>query len=176
MKTLTDTKRLRERLKNLRVEKGYSLERMEKEISENGDFVSKSTLQRFFGDGDECTEFRFETTIRPICNILLDIDIDEADDNDDVLAMKSFIRLKKDIMEELSKANTQVKIDYAEQLKDETEKFQRSMDFLKNQIILKDERITDLLLMNKELTLTNNKLISQLMNCPLRKPDEEEGC
>ena len=39
-------------------------------------------------------------------------------------------------MEELSKANTQVKIDYAEQLKDETEKFQRSMDFLKNQILV----------------------------------------
>lgn len=175
MNILTDTKRLREHLKKLRQEKGYSLDVMEKRIEANGDYVSKSTLSRFFSDSAEDTEFRFETTVRPICSVLLDINNDEDNDDDAISAMKSLARLKNDIIQELKSQSEQTKIDYALKLEDETMKFQKSLDFVKNQIILKDERITDLLLMNKELTLTNNRLIAQLMDCPLRKKDGE-GC
>ena len=166
---LTDTKKLREHLKKLRIEKGYSLDDMERETEANGEPVSKTTLSRFFGDSAEDTEFRFETTIRPICNVLLDIDEDEDDDKDDILAMKSFIRLKKDIISALKAETEQTKINYAQKLQEETEKFQRSLDFVKNQILLKDQRIDALMTMNNDLMNTNNKLINQLMDCPIRK-------
>ena len=101
------------------------------------------------------------------------MDNDEEDDSDETLAFKSILRYKaeqtKILKEENETIQDHVKAQFAEELSKETEQFQRTLDFVKHQITLKDQRIDDLLLMNKELTLTNNKLVQQLMECPLRK-------
>jgi len=138
-------------------------------IEKNGDFVSKSTLSRIFREGSEETGFKYETTIRPIADAILDIDNIEVDDDTDTKAYKSLLQLKKEIISELRSANEQTKIKYAEKLQEKTDQFQRSMDFVTHQIELKDQRIDALLSMNNELMMRNNELLKQLMNCPLRE-------
>ena len=169
MENMTDTKKIISLLKQVKDEKKLSLDAILELIEKNGDFVSKSTLSRIFREGSEETGFKYETTIRPIADAILDIDNIEAYDDTDTKAYKSLLQLKKEIISELRSANEQTKIKYAEKLQEKTDQFQRSMDFVTHQIELKDQRIDALLSMNNELMMRNNELLKQLMNCPLRE-------
>ena len=166
---MTDTKKVIETLKQVKQEKNLSLDAILKLIEENGDSVSKSTLSRVFSDNSDYTDFRYETTLRPICDALLDIENIEMDDTPDVKAYKSILKLKKDIISELKQEVNQEKIFYQEKLIEETEKHQRSLDFVTHQIELKDQRIDILFENNAKLLDANTKLLAQLMDCPLRK-------
>jgi len=166
---MESTKELITLLKQIRQEKNLSFDKILAMMEENGDFLSKSTLSRVFQEGSEDNgSFRYET-LKPIADVLLDVEHIESDDTTDTKAYKSMLKIKKEIIEELKAANEQVKIDYADKLQEETEKFQKSLEFIKHQVELKDQRIDDLLTMNKDLMQTNNRLINQLMECPLRK-------
>ena len=172
---MTDTKELLKQLKEIKAAKKLSLDQIGKMIENNGDFVSKSTLSRVFSEGSDDTDFRYETTLRPICDALLDIENFENDDSADVKAYKAILKLKKDIILEMKQEIESEKVNYAEKLETETSNFQENLDFLRHQIELKDQRIDALLSMNTELMQTNNNLLTQIMNCPLRKDIEDEG-
>ena len=143
-------------------------------IEKNGDFVSKSTLSRVFSEGSDDTDFRYETTLRPICDALLDIENIENDDSTDVKAYKAILKLKKDIILEMKQEIESEKVNYAEKLETETSNFQENLEFLRHQIELKDQRIDALMALTTELMQTNNKLLHQLMVCPYHQGKEIE--
>lgn len=160
------------KLKEVREEKGYSFNDILELMEKNGDFLSKSTLSRVFADGSEDQGFRYEITIRPIAKALLDIENIEDDDTMDVKAMKSLLKYKIQKIEELEQqierlesAADKEKLKYHERIEAETAKFQKSLDFLKEQIGLKDKRIDQLL-------DANVQLLNQLLTCPCRKNGE----
>ena len=169
---MTNTKDVILKLKEVRDEKQLSygdiLELMEK----NGDYLSKSTISRVFQDGSEDQSFRYEETIRPIAKALLDIETIEEDDTTDIKAMKSLLKLKIARIEELEALLENEKHKYHEKLAKESKHFQDSLAFMTNQIALKDKRIDALLETTTELMATNNRLINQLMQCPLRNETE----
>ena len=166
---MTNTKDVILKLKEVRDEKQLSygdiLELMEK----NGDYLSKSTISRVFQDGSEDQSFRYEETIRPIAKALLDIETIEEDDTTDIKAMKSLLKLKIARIEELEALLENEKHKYHEKLAKESKHFQDSLSFMTHQIALKDKRIDALLETTTELMTTNNRLVHQLMECPLRK-------
>ena len=171
---MTDTKQLLKQLKEIKQAKSLSLDQILKMIEDNGDFVSKSTLSRVFSENSEDTDFRYETTLRPICDALLDIETIESDDTTDIKAYKTILKLKKDIILELQDEVKTEKMNCHEKLEQETAKFQRSLDFMSHQIELKDQRIDALMSLTTELMQTNNNLLKQLMNCPLREEKNED--
>lgn len=165
---MTNTREIILKLKEVREEKGLSygdiLEIMEKQ----GDFLSKSTLSRLFAEGSENSSFKYEETIRPVAKALLDIETIEDTDDMDVQAMKSLLKYKIQLIEDLEKKNealtnelTKEKLKYHEKLDKERENFQKSLNFCREQINLKDKRIDQLL-------DTNVKLLNQLLVCPCR--------
>ena len=189
MVQFTDTKEIILALKKVWEEKELSIDKtlalVNEKVGEGA--VSRSTVQRVFAKGseDNPASFRYETTLKPLCNALLDIETDEADDSADTLAYKSILRYKKDLIEDYANQNKELKDEissikdrerakYAGQLEKETKHFTDSLAFMSKQIQLKDERIDALLAMNTELMQTNNDLLKQLMNCPLRKTEECE--
>ena len=138
-------------------------------MEKNGDYLSKSTISRVFQDGSEDQSFRYEETIRPIAKALLDIETIEEDDTTDIKAMKSLLKLKIARIEELEALLENEKHKYHEKLAKESKHFQDSLSFMTHQIALKDKRIDALLETTTELMTTNNRLVHQLMECPLRK-------
>jgi len=177
---MTNTRDVILKLKEVKQEKGLSLDKILIMVENNGEYISKSTLSRVFKDGSEDSSFRYEETIRPIANALLDIENEEDYDDAETLAFKSILKLKMRVIDENSKkisdledkikeTSNKEKQKYAERLAEETAKFQRNLDFAMSQIALKDERITQLLNANDRLSITNDRLIQQLMDCPLRK-------
>ena len=110
----------------------------------------------------ESVSFKYEETIRPIAKALLDIETIEDTDTMDTAALKSLLKYKIDRIEELEILLDKEKIKYHEKLEKERATFNRSIDFLKNQVELKDKRID-------QLMDANVKLLDEFMNCPKRK-------
>ena len=155
---MTNTKDVILKLKEVKKEKNLSLDKIFSLIEQNGEFVSKTTLSRIFSDGSEEKGFRYEMTLRPIANALLDIETIEIDDDIDTQAYKSILKLKKNLLEDLEKQNAELKdelqkakMKYHEKMAQELSKYQKSLDFAMNQIELKDQRITQLLDANVKL-------------------------
>lgn len=172
---MIDTRDVILSLKQVKKEKRLSLDKILDMMQEKdpATAVSKTTLSRVFAENSEEQLFRYETTLRPIANALLDMEEIEIGDDTDTQAMKSILKLKKDLIFELeSKLETiqsEEQLKYHQKLEKETAEFQKSLGFLKQQIELKDHRITQLLDANDRLSITNDRLINQLMDCPLRK-------
>lgn len=132
-------------LKEVKKEKDLSLDKILALMEDNGQYLSKSTLSRVFAEGSEHNgSFRYET-LRPIADVLLDIEKIETDDSTDTKAYKSVLKLKKTIINELKEELSHEKIKYHEKLEKETKHFNDSLAFLRHQIELKDQRIDTLL-------------------------------
>ncbi len=161
---MTNTKDIIIRLKEVRKEKDLSYGDILDLMEKNGDFVSKSTLSKLFAEGseDHPEKFRYENTLRPIANAILDMETIEDDDDMDIQALKAILKYKIERIKELEATLDHEKIKSHEKLDKEREQFQKSLDFLKTQVNLKDKRIDQLL-------DANVKLLNQLLNCPCRQ-------
>lgn len=156
------------KLKKVRDEKKLSYGDILDLMEKNGEFVSKSTLSRIFSEGSEEIDFSYEGTIRPIANALLDIETIDDDDDLDIQAMKSLLIYKMKYIEELESelneekaARDRDKVKYHEKMDKQRAQLQNSIDFLKNQILLKDKRIDQLMASAAQFT-------DHIMNCPYR--------
>ena len=169
---MTNSKDIIIRLKEVREEKGFSFIDILTLMEKNGDYLSKSTISRVFADGSEEQSFRYEETIRPIANALLDIENIEDTDNMDVRAMKSLLKYKIQRIEELEKqiehlstALDKEKIRSNEKLEEERERFHRSIDFLREQIDYKDQRMDLLLGAVQEKDKLHKEMLEKLIKC-----------
>lgn len=184
MVQFTDAKDVILALKKVYKEQGLSIDKVltmvNNQVGEGT--ISRSTIQAVFAEGSEtgARQFGFTSVLKPLCVVLLDMEQIEENDSANVKAYKSIMLIKQEIIEELKVANERTKLEYAEKSQMEAERYLKSMEFKDNQIALKDQRIDELLsgwremsTTIKELTETNNKLVHQLMECPLRHKDTE---
>jgi transcriptional regulator with XRE-family HTH domain len=169
------------KLKKVRDEKGLSYGDILDLMEKNNDFLSKSTISRVFSEGSEELSFRYEETIRPIAKALLDIETIEDDDNMDVQAMKSLLKYKIQRIEELEKQIKDLetiidkdKIKHHEKLEKERAASRKSIDFLKDQISLKDKRMDYLLDALHEKDARNTDLLNLLLSCPCRMSQDSQ--
>lgn len=101
--------------------------------------ISLSTVTRIFADGSENQSFRYES-IRPIAKMLLGLDdLDEG--NDDEKALKAIIQFKDVALEELRQQLVEQKESFESKIEKERSQYRTSLEFLKHQIELKDDRI-----------------------------------
>lgn len=179
---MTNTRDIIIKLKEVRDEKGLSYNDILKLMEQNNDYLSKSTISRVFAEGSEEMSFKYEETIRPIANALLDIENIEDDDNMDTKAMKSLLKYKLQRIEELEKKVEQLeaaldkeKIRYHEKLDKERAQFDNRIDFLKNQIDLKDKRMDQLLEAVFVKDNQHQEMLKLIMTCPARQGVNCEG-
>lgn len=163
---MTNSRDLILKLKEVKDRDKLSLGEIEARTERNGEHVSKSTLSRVFAEGSEDITFRFEGTLKPIANALLDIETIEAEDDLDTQAMKVILHIKAERIKDLEAELAQEKIKHHEKIDKEREQFQASLNFLKEQVSLKDKRIDQLL-------DANVQLLNQLLTCPCRSKTNE---
>ena len=169
---MTNTRDLILKLKAVREEKGLSYSDILHQIEENGSYLSKSTISRIFSEGSEDMSFRFEETLKPIANVLLDIDNIEDDDELDVAAMKLLLKVKSQRIDELehqlfdaNNALDREKVKYHEKIDKERAIFDNRIEFLKHQIDLKAERMDKLLEAVFKKDHLYNELLEKTLNC-----------
>lgn len=168
------TRNLILQLKAVKEERKLSLGDILNLIEKNGDYLSKTSLSRLFQEGSEEQSFK-EETLLPVARALLDINTLEETDNVDERAMKTLLQYKSNRISELEQQIERLELDLSnekvkrhEALDRERELYNRRVDFLKSQIILKDERIDRLM----NALLEKDKDYSDLMkkNLSQREP------
>lgn len=177
---MTNTKEIILKLKEVRKEKNLSYSDILELMEKNDDYLSKSTISRVFQDGSEELSFRYEETIRPIAKALLDIETIEDTDNLDVQAMKSLLQYKIQRIEELEQQIEQLegsfnkeRLKFHEKMEQEREQWSKSIEFLKNQVSLKDKRIDVLLEAVQAKDSRFEEVLGLILSCPCRKMHED---
>ncbi len=167
------------KLKQIKDECSYSINDIVNLVEQNGDFISRSSVQRVFADGSEEISFKYEETIRPIANALLDIDNIEENDDSNTQSMKALLQYKDELIEELKSEierihaeNNQEILKLHERMDSERVSWAKSIDFLKSQISLKDERIDYFMEVAKHKESRNDEMFHAIMTCPCRKKEE----
>lgn len=163
---MTNSRDLILKLKEVKERDNLSLGDIETRTEENGEHVSKTTLSRVFSEGSEDIQFKFESTLKPIANALLDIDTIEDDDDLDTQGLKIMLKLKADKIKELEAALDHEKVKHHEKIEKEREQSRRSIEFLKEQIQFKDKRIDYLLEAVFEKDKQLRDLFDKVMKCP----------
>lgn len=170
---MNNSKEIILKLKEVRIEKGLSLNDIVELVEKNGDYISRSSVQRVFADGSEDAVFKYEETIRPIANALLDIDRIEIEDDLDTQALKTLLQYKNQRIKELEAQLDKDKIKYHEKLDKEREQSRKSIEFLKEQIAYKDKRMDLLLESIKQKDERFNELLAHILYCPYRNCGKE---
>lgn len=163
---MTNSKDLILKLKEVKERDHLSLGEIESRTEANGEHVSKATLSRVFAKGSEDLIFKFENTLKPIANAILDIDTIEEDDSLDTQALKLMLKIKADKIRELEAALDHEKVKHHEKLDKEREQARRSIEYLKKQIDLKDKRIDMLLEAVFKKDKQHEELLAKIVNCP----------
>lgn len=169
---MTNTKDIILKLKEVKEEKGLSINDILKMVEANNEFVSKTTITRVFADGSEENSFRYEETLRPIANALLDIDTIEETDNSDIQAMKTLLKYKMDAIQDLERqleekdaAFNREKIVLIDKFETERKLYNDRIEFLLSQIDLKDKRMDQLLEAVFQKDLQNKQLMEKFFDC-----------
>ena len=177
---MTNSKDIILKLKKVREEKNLSYSDILDLMEKNGKYLSKATLSRVFAEGSEEIKFRYEDTIKPIADALLDIDNIEDDDTTDVQAMKTLLKYKSDRISELESqirdlesALDKQKIRANEKLEEERERFNRSIEFLKEQVAYKDSRMDLLLNAVEKKDKLHEEMLEKILRCS--KCEKYEG-
>lgn len=121
------------RLKAVREENGLSYQKIVEMVEQHGQYVSLSTVKRVFEDGSEGYGFQYANTLKPIADAVLGVYEPSQPDAitvDEVDALKAVVAYNSEMIQRLSA-----------QLAEQEKAYNSRLDFLKNQIILKDERI-----------------------------------
>jgi transcriptional regulator with XRE-family HTH domain len=151
---MNNTKEIILKLKEVREQKHLSLNDVVTLVENNGDYISRSTVQRVFQDGSEENNFKYDDTLRPIANALLDIDRIESEDDLGTQALKVLLQYKNQRIQELEAQLDKEKLRAIDKLDAERERSYRSIEFLKDQVSKKDSRI--------------DMLLKHIMECPYR--------
>lgn len=124
------------RLKEIKAEQGLSIPQIMKMMEERGQFVSEPTLKKIFQEGSEEKNFRYQDTIMPVADVLLDLYGDKSG-IDDAESLRHIIREKNKLiellmmkLEEQAKAHAEKELVYA----DRKAAFEKQIQHLESQI------------------------------------------
>ena len=135
------------RLKQIKAEQGLTIPKIMDLMEERGQFVSEATIKRVFADGSEEQNFRYQDSIAPIADVLLDM-YGDTSNLDDADSLRHIIREKNKLIEFLM-----IKLDEKEQdferqrvlYEERKANYEKTISRFETQIARKDDLIERLL-------------------------------
>ena len=101
------------KLKKIKQEQDLSIKKIMDLLEDRGQFVSEGSLKKIFAEGSEEKSFRYQDTLAPLADVLLDIYGDQSEIND-AGSLKQIIREKNKQIEFLMIKLEEQKDVYAE--------------------------------------------------------------
>lgn len=147
-----------ERLKKVKAENGLSISKIMDLLEEKGKFVSEATIKRIFSDGSEEYNFRYQDSIAPLADVLLDLYSDTSG-LDDIAALKQIIHDKNQTIEFMM-------IKFEEQ----KASYDRNVAHLKGQIHRLNERLDA----REKSIERKDEIMEKLLNAYLLKEKEDQ--
>ena len=88
------------RLKTIKEDQGLSIPKISAMLEARGQYVSEATLKKIFAEGSEEKNFRYQDTIAPLADVLLDLYGDDSN-LEDLEGLRQIIREKNKLIESL---------------------------------------------------------------------------
>ena len=135
------------RLKQIKAEQGLSIAKIMDLMESRGQFVSEATIKRVFADGSEDQNFRYQDSIAPIADVLLDI-YGESSDIDDTESLRRIIHEKNKLIEFLMLKMDEKEQEFEKRIALYEERkalYEKTIDRFETQVSRKDELIERLL-------------------------------
>ena len=135
------------RLKQIKAEQGLTIPKIMDLMEERGQFVSEATIKRVFADGSEEQNFRYQDSIAPIADVLLDM-YGDTSNLDDAESLRQIIREKNKFIEFLMMKLDEKEQDFERQRTLYEERkvlYEKTISRFETQISLKDDLIERLL-------------------------------
>ena len=135
------------RLKQIKSEQGLSIPKIMDLMEERGQFVSEATIKRVFADGSEEQNFRYQDSIAPIADVLLDM-YGDSSNLDDADSLRQIIREKNKFIEFLMMKLDEKEQDFERQrtlYEERKALYEKTIGRFETQISLKDDLIERLL-------------------------------
>lgn len=136
-----------ERLKEVREEHGLTIAQIMDMLDRANYPVSESTVKRVFAEGSEEQGFRYQDSIAPLADVLLDMYSDESE-IEEITALKSLIREKNKMVSYLMSRLDEQEDHFSTRLKFYEERkmiYDHQIEVLEQQIRHKDKVIEKLL-------------------------------
>ena len=135
------------RLKQIKAEQGLTIPKIMDLMEERGQFVSEATIKRVFADGSEEQNFRYQDSIAPIADVLLDM-YGDSSNLDDADSLRQIIREKNKFIEFLMMKLDEKEQDFERQrtlYEERKALYEKTIGRFETQISLKDDLIERLL-------------------------------
>lgn len=146
-----------ERLKKVKAEQGLSVSRIMEMLEAKGKFVSEATVKRIFSEGSEDFNFRYQDSIAPLADVLLDL-YGDTSGLDEVNALKQIIHDKNQTIEFMM-------IKFEEQ----KASYERNVAHLKGQIHRLNERLD----VRERSIERKDAIMEKLLNAYILRDNEE---
>ena len=116
-------------------------------LEEKNCFISEATIKRIFSENNDPTKFKYQSTIAPLADVLLDLYSDSSG-SEDVTTLKALIHDKNEMISILVMKNDEMRADFEKRiahLQKQLETMEEHLMFREKQIDKKDEIIAMLL-------------------------------
>lgn len=135
------------RLKEIKAEQNLSIPKIMDIMEERGQYVSEPTLKKIFAEGSENQNFRYQDSIAPVADVLLDI-YGDTSNLDDLESLRHIIREKNKLIEFLMLKLDEKESEFEKRIAMYEERkalYEKSIERFETQIARKDELIERLL-------------------------------
>lgn len=136
-----------ERLRKVKKEKEFTISTIMKMLEEKQFFLSENTVKRVFSENADPASFKYQDTILPLADVLLDFYEDQSG-TDEVEALKAMIRDKNMTISILVAKNEEIRADFDKRiahLQKQIDRLEKTLDFREGVVARKDEVIEKLI-------------------------------
>lgn len=136
-----------ERLRKVKRDNGLTLSQIMDMLEKKNCYISEATIKRLFSENNAPESFKYQGTIAPLADVLLDMYSDDSG-SEDVAALKAIIHDKNEMISILTVKNEEIRADYEKRinhLQKQIEIMNDHLMFREKQIDKKDDIITKLL-------------------------------
>lgn len=136
-----------ERLRKVKKEKELTVSTIMKMLEEKQFFLSENTVKRVFSENADPASFKYQDTILPLADVLLDFYEDQSG-TDEVEALKAMIRDKNMTISILVAKNEEIRADFDKRiahLQKQIDRLEKTLDFREGVVARKDEVIEKLI-------------------------------
>ena len=151
MEIATLKKETVERIRKVKKEKDMTISDILDLLEKKNYFLSEATLKRVFSENNDPGSFKYQSTIAPLADVLLDFYEDQSG-TEELAALKSMIRDKNMTIAILIAKNEELRADYDKRiahLQKQIDRLEKNLDFREGVVQQKDKVIERL--MNKIL-------------------------
>ena len=136
-----------ERLRKVKREKEFTVSIILDMLEKKGYYLSENTVKRVFSENADPSSFKYQDTIVPLADVLLDF-YDDQSGTSEVEALKAMIRDKNMTISILVAKNEEIRVDYDKRiahLQKQIDSLEKHLEFREGVVARKDEVIEKLI-------------------------------